>query len=150
MKRIYLHGRMIRIPILISLAFAICAFVDMYIQSDYSIQNLALLILVVGFAILMIFWLYSTGIFIDGKRNKLTIVTGLFQADKKEIVLSGLESIDVELNGKCGMTFVIHYKYGRHENFAYKFHRISFVERSQYKRIRKQVRMLNIPKQEIL
>ena len=79
------------------------------------------------------------GIFVDPKQNKLTIVTGFAHGSKKEIVLSNLESLDVELNGNLGMTFLIHYKYNRQERFEYKFFRIYIVEKSQYKRIKKQL-----------
>ena len=141
MKRIYLFGRIVRIFSLISLAFLIYAFVDMYIQSDFDFTSLLLLILIVGFAILCLMWMYSIGIFIDKKNDILKIVTGF--SNNKVIVFSNVSSIDLELNGNIGMNFIINYKHNCSEKVEYKFYRISFLERTQYKRIKKQLLEIN-------
>lgn len=143
MKRIYMYGRSVRIIMLLSFGFLLWAFTDMYIQSGYRFANLALLIMGAVVAACVMVWMYSMGIFLDRKNNKLRIVMGILYRERKEIALDGLESVDVALNGNLGMTFVIRYTYNRTEHFEHRFFRISFVERWQYKRIRRQLDKMN-------
>ena len=144
MKRIYIFGRVIRIAFLIAFAFLIYAFFDMYIQSSFSFFNLMLLLFVVAVAIYVLIWMYSFGIFIDNKNNTIKIITGFSSNNRRERSLSDIKSVDVELNGNIGMTFIIQYIYNSTERIEYKFYRISFLEKSQYKRIKKQlVQLIN-------
>ncbi len=143
MKRIYLYGRCVRIIMLLSFGFLLWAFTDMYIQSGYSLKNLALLILAAVAAACVMIWLYSMGIFLDRKHDKLMIVMGILHDERKEITLGGLASVDVERNGNIGMTFVIRYTYNRTERFEHRFFRISFVEKLQFKRIKRQLGKMN-------
>ena len=143
MKRIYLYGRSVRIIMLLSFGFLLWAFTDMYIQSGCSLANLALLILGAIAAVCVTIWMYSMGIFLDRKRNKIRIVMGILYRERKEISLDGLESVDVALNGNLGMTFVIRYTYHRIEHFEHRFFRISFVERWQFSRIKRQLEKMN-------
>ncbi|MBE6676361.1 MAG: hypothetical protein E7594_05925 [Ruminococcaceae bacterium] len=143
MKRIYLYGRGVRIVMLLSFGFLLWAFTDMYIQSDYSLANLALLILGAVAAVCVMVWMYSMGIFLDRKHNKLRIVMGFLYRERKEISLDGLESVDVALNGNLGMTFVIRYTYHRTEHFEHRFFRISFLEKWQFSRIKRQLDKMN-------
>ena len=48
-------------------------------------------------------------------------------------------SVDVELRGDIGMDFIINYKYSSSDKIEYRIYRIAFVERLQYKRIKKQL-----------
>ena len=139
MKRIYIFGRVIRIPFLTAFSFLIYAFFDMYIQSNFSFFNLMLLLFVVAMAIYVLIWMYSYGIFINNKKNTIKIITGFSSNNRRERSLSDIKSVDVELNGNIGMTFIIQYIYNSTEKIEYKFYRISFLEKSQYKRIKKQV-----------
>ncbi|MBE6698233.1 MAG: hypothetical protein E7581_06905 [Ruminococcaceae bacterium] len=143
MKRIYLYGRSVRIIMLLSFGFLLWAFTDMYIQSGYSLANLALLILGAVAAVCVMIWMYSMGIFLDRKHKKLRIVMGILYHERKEISLDSLESVDVVLNGHLGMTFVIRYTYDRTEHFEHRFFRISFVERWQFSRIKRQLEKMN-------
>ena len=111
MKRIYIFGRVIRIPFLIVFAFLIYAFFDMYIQSNFSFFNLMLLLFVVAVAIYVLIWMYSFGIYIDNKSNTIKIIAGFSSNNRRERSLSDINSVDVELNGNIGMTFIIHYIY---------------------------------------
>ena len=143
MKRIYLYGRGVRIVMLLSFGFLLWAFTDIYIQSDYSLANLALLILGAIAAVFVVIWMYSMGIFLDRKHNKLKIVMGFLYRERKEISLDGLESVDVALNGNLGMIFVIRYTYHRTEHFEHRFFRISFLEKWQFSRIKRQLDKMN-------
>ena len=111
----------------------------MYIQSDFSFRNLLLLIFIIVVAIWMIVWIYSIGVFIDRNNDSLKLVTGLSKKDRKVLVLSNVSFIDVELNGDLGMNFLIYYRHNCMEKIEYKFYRISVVEKSQYKRLKKQL-----------
>ena len=139
MKRIYLFGRIVRISFLISFMFLIYAFIDMYIQSDFSFRNLLLLIFIIVVTIWVIVWIYSMGVFIDRNNDSLKLVTGLSKKDRKVLALSNVSFIDVELNGNRGMNFIIYYRHGCIERIEYKFYRISVVEKLQYKRLKKQL-----------
>ena len=139
MKKIYLFGRIIRISFLISFMFLIYAFVDMYIKSNFSFRNLLLLIFIIVVTIFVIVWIYSMGVFIDRNNNSLKIVTGFSKKDIKVLLLSAINSIDVELIRNYGMNFIVYYKNGFAEKIEYKFYRISIVEELQYKRLKKQL-----------
>ena len=116
----------------------------MYIQSNFSFFNLMLLLFVVAVAIYVLIWMYSFGIYIDNKSNTIKIIAGFSSNNRRERSLSDINSVDVELNGNIGMTFIIHYIYNSTERIEYKFYRISFLEKSQYKRIKKQlVQLIN-------
>lgn len=145
MKRIYIFGRVVRIPFLLAFAFLIYAFVDMYIQSNYSFFNLMLLLFVLAVIVYGMIRMYSMGIFIDNRNNAIKIITGISSDNRRERSLSDIKSIDVELNGNIGMTFLLNYNYDSTEKIEYKFYRISFVEKSQYKRIKKQLLQINQP-----
>ena len=80
--------------------------------------------------------------FYRSKNDRIKIVTGLSKKETRERILSNIESINVELNCDMGMNFIINYKHNCSEKIEYKFYRISFVEKSQYKRIKKQLSKL--------
>ncbi len=142
MKRILFFGRIVRFSFLITFALAIYAFVYLYIESNFDIKNLFLLLFIIVVAIFNIIWIYSMGIFINKKKDSLKIVTDFSKKGKAERVLSNIVFIDVELDG-IGMNFIINYKYNCKEKIEYRFYRISTVEKSQYRRIKKQLHKLN-------
>ena len=122
--------------------FLIYAFIDMYIQSDFSFRNLLLLTLIIVVTICVIVWIYSMGVFIDRNKDSLKLVTGLSKKDRKVLTLSNVSFIDVELNGNRGMNFIIYYRHNCIERIEYKFYRISVVEKLQYKRLKKQLKKI--------
>lgn len=138
MKNIYLFGRTVRISFLISCLFLLYGMFEIVI-SQFDLKNLFLLLVSICFVIIGLIWIYSVGIFIDKKNNKLQIITGLSKREKRERVLSNIVSVDVELNGDIGMIFIIKYNYSASEKIEYKFFRISSLEKAQYKRIKKQL-----------
>ncbi|MBR3715221.1 MAG: hypothetical protein IKM18_04870 [Clostridia bacterium] len=142
MKRIYLFGRTLRILFLISLAFLVCCMFDI-VKNDFDFFNLFLLVISICFAAVWSIYIYSLGIFIDRNKDKLRIVTGFSKKATKECVLSNIVSINVELDDNLGMIYVINYKYNCVEKIEYKFYRISFFEKSQYKRIKKELANIN-------
>ena len=139
MKRVFILGRAVRIVCLLLSVLLLGALTEMCIHSGFAFIDLMILIAcacLVGFGI---YYMYSMGIFADYKRNRLRIVTGLLARDRKEVALSGVESIDVSLDRNRTMIFTIHYTYNRKETVAYTFFRISFVEKWQYRRIKKEL-----------
>ena len=94
---------------------------------------------VFSITIFVIVWIYSMGVFIDSNNNSLKIVTGFSKKDIKVLLLSAINSIDVELIRNYGMNFIVYYKNGFAEKIEYKFYRISIVEELQYKRLKKQL-----------
>ncbi len=141
MKRIYLFGRTLRIFFLIACSFLIYGMFEI-VKSDFSFLNLLLLAISVCFVVAWLIYTYSLGIFIDRENDKLKIVTGFSKEETRERVLSNIVSIDVELNGELGMTYIINYKHNCTERIEYKFYRISIFEKAQYKRIKKQLRKI--------
>lgn len=139
MKKIYLFGRVVRISFLISFVFLIYVFIDIYIDSNFKLTNLFLLIIVVGIVIYGLVWIYSIGLFIDYKNNKIKINTGISKSNKVERLLSNIEGIDLELDGDLGMNFIIYHKDKYTEKIFYKFYRMTLLEKSQYKRLKKQI-----------
>ena len=142
MKRIYLFGRILRIFFLISCVFLIYIMFDI-VKNDFSFLNLFLLAISMCFVIVWLIYMYSLGVFVNYKNKTIKIVTGFLRGNSRERSLLDIKSVDIELNGDIGMTFIIEYNYNSTEKIEYKFYRISFVEKSQYKRIKKQLAQIN-------
>ena len=142
MKRIYLFGRILRIFFLISCVFLIYIMFDI-VKTDFSFLNLFLLAISICFVVFWLIYIYSLGVFVNYKNKTIKIVTGFLRGNNRERSLLDIKSVDIELNGDIGMTFIIEYNYNSTEKIEYKFYRISFVEKSQYKRIKKQLAQIN-------
>ena len=93
------------------------------------------------------FWLirmYSLGFFLDKKKDTLKIVLRFSRKGTRERALSGVESIDVRLNGNIGMTFIINYKPNYKEEVEYRFYRLALLEKIQHKRTNAQTHQRTI------
>lgn len=144
MKKIFLFGRFIRIAFIISISFIIYAIIDMCIKSSFEFKNILFAIIVFIFAIFGLLFVYSLGIIINYKNNKFKLIVGLTKQNRYERELCDISSLDVEKVLNIGMNFIINYKNGHSERIYYKFYRISFVEESQFKRIKKQLSKIKI------
>lgn len=142
MKKIFLFGRLVRIFFIISFVFIIYAMIDMCIQSMFDVKYVLLTLLVVIFVIFGLMWIYSLGLSINYKKDKIVLLLGLTKANHYEIVLSNVKSIDIEKELNIGFNFVIKYKYGYIQKIKYKFYRISIIEECQFKRLKKQINNL--------
>lgn len=142
MRKIFLFGRFVRICFIISFAFIIYAMFDMCFQSLFDIKNILLTILVIIFVVFGLTWLYSLGLSINYKKDRLILILGLTKVNQYERALLNVESIDVEKELNLGFDFVIKYKDGYVERIKYKFYRISIVEEGQFKRLKKQINKL--------
>lgn len=142
MRKIFLFGRFVRICFIISFAFIIYAMFDMCLQSLFDIKYILLTLLVIIFVVFGLTWLYSLGLSINYKKDRLILILGLTKVNQYERVLSNVESIDIEKELNLGFTFVIKYKDGYIERIKYKFYRISIVEEGQFKRLKKQINKL--------
>ena len=142
MKKIFLFGRVTRIAFILSLAFFAYAFVDMMIQSQFAIKYILMMLAVFVLVFFGLLWIYSLGIVIDKKKNKLTLILGLSDRNIHERALSNIMSMDVEKDRNLGMYFILNYQYGASEKLYYKFYRISFIEEFQFKRIKKSLAKL--------
>lgn len=142
MKKIFLFGRFVRIWFIISFAFIIYLMFDMCLQSSFDIKNILLTILVIIFVVFGLTWLYSLGLSINYKKDRLILILGLTKVNQYERALLNVESIDVEKELNLGFVFVIKYKNGYIERIKYKFYRISIIEEGQFKRLKKQINKL--------
>ena len=142
MKRIYLFGRTLRVFFLICCTFLIYAMFDI-VKSDLNFLNLLLFVISICFVVVWLIYMYSLGVFVNYKNKTIKIVTGFLRDNNREISLLDIKSIDIELDSNIGITFIIEYNYNSTEKIEYKFYRISFVEKSQYKRIKKQLAQIN-------
>lgn len=142
MRKIFLFGRFVRICFIISFSFIIYAMFDMCFQSSFDIKNILLTILVIIFVVFGLIWLYSLGLSINYKKDRLILILGLTKVNQYERALLNVESIDVEKELNLGFDFVIKYKDGYVERIKYKFYRISIVEEGQFKRLKKQINKL--------
>lgn len=142
MRKIFLFGRFIRICFIISFAFIIYAMFDMGFQSSFDIKYILLTLLVIIFVVFGLKWLYSLGLSINYKKDRLILIQGLTKVNQYERVLSNVKSIDIEKELNIGFTFVIKYKDGYIERIKYKFYRISIVEEGQIKRLKQQINKL--------
>lgn len=144
MRKIFLFGRFVRNCFIISVVFIIYAMFDMCLQSSFDIKYILLTLLVIIFVIFGLTWLYSLGLSINYKKDRLILTLGLTKVNKYERVLSNVELIDIEKESNLGFNFVIKYKDGYTERIKYKFYRISMVEEGQFKRLKKQINKLKI------
>ena len=115
---------------------------DMCFQSSFDIKNILLSILVIIFVVFGLTWIYSLGLSINYKKDRLILILGLTKVNQYERSLLNVESIDVEKELNLGFVFVIKYKNGYIERIKYKFYRISIVEEGQFKRLKKQINKL--------
>ena len=139
MRKIFLFGRFVRICFIILFAFIIYAMFDMCLQSSFDIKYILLTLLVIIFVAFGLIWLYSLGLSINYKKDRLILVLGLTKVNHYERVLSNVESIDIEKELNLEFSFVIKNKDGYIERIKYKFYRISIVEEGQFKRLKKQI-----------
>lgn len=142
MRKIFLFGRFVRICFIISFTFIIYAMFDMCFQSSFDIEYILITLLVIIFVVFGLIWLYSLGLCINHKRDRMILILGLTKANHYEKVLSNVESIDIEKELNLGFSFVIKYKDGYIERIKYKFYRISIIEDIQYNRLKRQLKNL--------
>ena len=143
MRKIFLFGRFVRICFIISFAFIVYATFDMCLQNRFDIKYILLTLLVILFVVFGLIWLYSLGLSINCKEDRLILALGLTKVNQYERVLSNVESIDIEKKINLGFDFVIKYKDGYIERIKYKFYRISILEEGQFKRLKKQIKKLS-------
>ena len=91
MRKIFLFGRFVRICFIISFAFIIYAMFDICFQSSFDIKNILLTLLVIIFVAFGLIWLYSLGLNINYKKDRLILVLGLTTDKHYERVLSNIE-----------------------------------------------------------
>ena len=144
MKKIFLFGRLIRIFSIISFIFIIYAMIDMCVISGFQIRYILLTAAVLFFVIIGMIWIYSLGIVFDFKKNKFKLILGLSNKNKHERILNSISSIDLVNDLNLGVDVIINYLDGHKEKIYYHFYRISFVEKLQFKRLKKQLNKVNI------
>lgn len=144
MKKIFLFGRLTRIAFVFSLACFAYAFVDMTIQSQFSVKYIILTLVVFALVIFGLLWIYALGVVVDKKKNSVMLIFGLSDKNIHSRALSSILSIDVEKDRNLGMNFILNYRNGDSEKLYYKFYRISFVEEIQFKRIKKSLNKLKL------
>ncbi|MBQ3067057.1 MAG: hypothetical protein IJD18_03405 [Clostridia bacterium] len=139
MKKIFLFGRMLRIFFIISFLFILYAMIDMCVASEFEIKYILFTLIVLFFVVIGLFWIYSLGIVFDFRKNTFKLILGLSNKNKHERVLKNISSVDIVNNSNLGIEFVINYLDGGSEKIFYHFYRISFLEKLQFKRLKKQL-----------
>lgn len=142
MRKIFIFGRFVRICFIISFALIVYAMFDMCFQSSFDIKYILFTLVVIVFVIFGLIWIYSLGLSINHKKDRLILVLGLTKANRYERNLSNVELIDIKKESNVGFNFVIKYKYGYVESIKYKFYRISILEEQQFKRLKRQIKKL--------
>ena len=72
------------------------------------------------------------------------MILGLSNKNKYERILNSISSIDIVNDLNLGVDVIINYLDGRKEKIYYHFYRISFVEKLQFKRLKRQLNKVNI------
>ena len=125
-------------------AFAFFDFLMIFFYSQSEAKGKAFLFVLgaIVFTVCGLLWIYTQGVFINRKNNKLKIVVGISKRDRYERVLSDIQALDVEKVSSIGMKFIMIHQNGSVEKIEYKFYRISFFEEAQFKRMKRQLRKI--------
>ena len=92
---------------------------------------------------MVIYWQWTLGIFLNAKKNRITISFYMDKSKNVERVLSDIESISLEEKKNYGFDFVIKHKNGYIEKINYKFFRLVWLESIQAKRIKQKLKKFN-------
>lgn len=144
MKKVFLFGKFSRLCFILSFIFIQYAMIDMFVQSGFKFKYLLFTIVVFIFVVVGLFWIYSLGIVVDYKNDKLKIILGLLKQNRYERVLSSISSLDIENDQNISTNIVINYCYGGKEIINYTFYRVAYIEAKQFKRLKKNIKKLKL------
>lgn len=143
MKKIYIFGFFTRIFMIASILFAIYLGIDNCLFNGINFQNISLITILSIFLLLVIYWQWTLGIFINKKRNTLIFSFYLNKSKNVERLINTIQSIKLEKKRNLGFNFIVNFKDGYKEEIFYSFYRVSFIEEIQIKRIKRKLTKLN-------
>ena len=143
MKRIFIFGLFTRIFMFLSILFMIYLPINDLFSNGIKFDNLIIIIILIIFLGVVIYWQWTLGIFLNIKKNRITISFYIDKSKNVERVLSDIESISLEERKNYGFDFIIKHKNGYIEKINYKFFRLVWLESIQSKRIKRKLKELN-------
>lgn len=143
MKRIFIFGLFTRIFMFLSILFMIYLPINDLFSNGIKFDNLIIIIILIIFLGVVAYWQWTLGIFLNVKKNRITISFYMDKSKNVERVLSDIESISLEERKNYGFDFIIKHKNGYIEKINYKFFRLVWLESIQSKRIKKKLKELN-------
>ena len=112
-------------------------------SNGIKFDNLIIIIILIIFLGVVVYWQWTLGIFLNVKKNRITISFYMDKSKNVERVLSDIESISLEERKNYGFDFIIKHKNGYIEKINYKFFRLVWLESIQSKRIKQKLKELN-------
>jgi len=143
MKRIFIFGLFTRIFMFLSILFMIYLPINDLFSNGIKFDNLIIIIILIIFLGVVVYWQWTLGIFLNVKKNRITISFYMDKSKNVERVLSDIESISLEERKNYGFDFIIKHKNGYIEKINYKFFRLVWLESIQSKRIKRKLKELN-------
>ena len=144
MKRIFIFGLFTRIFIFLSILFMIYLPINDMFSNGIKFDNLIITIILIIFLGLAVYLQWTLGIFLNVKKNRITISFYMNKSKNIERTLSDIESISLEERKNYGFDFIIKHKNGYIEKINYKFYRLVWLESIQSKRIKQKLKKLNL------
>ena len=143
MKRIFIFGLFTRIFMFLSILFMIYLPINDLFSNGIKFDNLIIIIILIIFLGVVVYWQWTLGIFLNVKKNRITISFYMDKSKNVERALSDIESISLEERKNYGFDFIIKHKNGYIEKINYKFFRLVWLESIQSKRIKRRLKELN-------
>ncbi len=143
MKKVFIFGLFTRIFMILSILFMIYLPINDLFSNGIKFDNLIIMIVLIILLGVVIYWQWTLGIFLNIKKNRITISFYMNKSKNVERVLSDIERISLEEKKNYGFDFVIKHKNGYTEKFNYKFFRLVWLESIQAKRIKKEIKKVN-------
>ena len=143
MKRIFIFGLFTRIFIFLSILFMIYLPINDLFSNGIKFDNIIIIIILIIFLGVAVYWQWTLGIFLNVKKNRITISFYMDKSKNVERALSDIESISLEERKNYGFVFIIKHKNGYIEKINYKFFRLVWLESIQSKRIKRKLKELN-------
>ncbi len=143
MKRIFIFGLFTRIFMFLSILFMIYLPTNDLFSNGIKFDNLIIIIILIIFLGVVVYWQWTLGIFLNVKKNRITISFYMDKSKNVERALSDIESISLEERKNYGFDFIIKHKNGYIEKINYKFFRLVWLESIQSKRIKQKLKELN-------
>ncbi len=143
MKRVFIFCLFIRIFMILSILFMIYLPIDDLLSNGIKFDNLIIMIILIIFFVVVIYWQWTLGIFLNIKKNRITISFYMNKSKNVVRVLSDIESISLQEKKNYGFIIVLKHKNGYIEKINYKFYRLVWLESIQTKRIKKELKKVN-------
>ena len=141
-KKIYLYSNFLKISIIISIIFIDYLIVLGIFNEGMTFENFLILIIMTVFTIFVFFHIYSHYIFIDTNKNIIFVSLSISKKNKIMKPMSSIKDIFLETKDN-GFQVVLVHKFGEYqEKVFYRYNRFNFIEKTQLKRISKEITII--------